>query len=345
MKSGHTDPNPVVRVSAPARLHLGFLDLNGNIGRKFGSVGLAIDSHHTVIEVSRSTSNNLVIQDTENLSLESRIKTIVTLFYETIGTAVPASMRSVQIKVIDTIPEHAGLGSGTQLTLAIGKALCLFHGVDTETTEIARMLGRGKRSGIGITTFDKGGFVVDAGLKPGISVPPAVIHHYFPAQWHIVMIMDNAHQGVHGSQEREAFQTLPEFPQADAARICHMTLMQLVPAVFEADLANFAEAVHQIQDLIGGHFAPAQGGDQYTSPNVASILRYASSIGHTGIAQSSWGPTGCVFVADGDSAIKLCEQLADYAQSQINDTTALSFVITRANQSGATIETTVTQSL
>ena len=28
-----------VRVRAPARLHLGFLDMNGALGRRFGSIG------------------------------------------------------------------------------------------------------------------------------------------------------------------------------------------------------------------------------------------------------------------------------------------------------------------
>ncbi|MBA4228922.1 MAG: hypothetical protein C0456_20205 [Hyphomonas sp.] len=33
-----------VRVRAPARLHFGFLDLNGGLGRRFGSIGLALDA-------------------------------------------------------------------------------------------------------------------------------------------------------------------------------------------------------------------------------------------------------------------------------------------------------------
>ncbi|TXM89098.1 GHMP kinase, partial [Methylobacterium sp. WL122] len=33
-----------VRVHAPARLHFGFLDLHGGLGRRFGSIGLAIDA-------------------------------------------------------------------------------------------------------------------------------------------------------------------------------------------------------------------------------------------------------------------------------------------------------------
>ena len=37
-----------VDVSAPARLHLGFLDLGGGLGRRFGSLGVAIDGCDTL---------------------------------------------------------------------------------------------------------------------------------------------------------------------------------------------------------------------------------------------------------------------------------------------------------
>ncbi|MGH6945016.1 MAG: beta-ribofuranosylaminobenzene 5'-phosphate synthase family protein, partial [Geminicoccaceae bacterium] len=32
-----------VTVCAPARLHLGFLDLHGGLGRRFGSIGLTLE--------------------------------------------------------------------------------------------------------------------------------------------------------------------------------------------------------------------------------------------------------------------------------------------------------------
>ncbi|MFD0935973.1 GHMP kinase, partial [Methylobacterium trifolii] len=37
-------PVSAVEVEAPARLHFGFLDLHGGLGRRFGSIGLAIDA-------------------------------------------------------------------------------------------------------------------------------------------------------------------------------------------------------------------------------------------------------------------------------------------------------------
>ena len=342
--SGHTDPNMTVRISAPARLHLGFLDLNGQIGRKFGSIGVAIDSHQTVIEVTASSQDETIITGKVlTTALKQRIHKIVEKFYTSLGQQIKLENRAVTIELQQAIPEHAGLGSGTQLTLTIASALCQFHAIQADTSEIAHSMGRGQRSGIGITTFDRGGFVVDAGLKPETQVPPAIIHHYFPPDWRIVMILDEGQQGVHGAQESTAFKTLPPFPQQHAQIICHQTLMKLVPALYEQDLENFGNAITVIQSLIGQHFAPAQGGDQYTSPKVAALLRYAHTLGHSGIAQSSWGPTGCIFVADEDRAMQLCDQLTEYTQLHIQNADTLSFVITQANQSGATIETSIEQ--
>ncbi len=43
-----------VRVEAPARLHFGFLDLHGGLGRRFGSIGLAIDAPSLALSARRA---------------------------------------------------------------------------------------------------------------------------------------------------------------------------------------------------------------------------------------------------------------------------------------------------
>lgn len=45
-----------VRVTAPARLHIGFLDLNGDLGRRFGSIGLAVDRPALSLRLSRAAT-------------------------------------------------------------------------------------------------------------------------------------------------------------------------------------------------------------------------------------------------------------------------------------------------
>jgi len=323
-------------VSAPARLHLGFLDLNGNAGRKFGSIGLAINSHFTTLTAQKDSSISIVGPVGSDETCK-RTESIVQTFYQTLGIAITEENKGVKIVLEQLIPEHAGFGSGTQLNLAIGTALCKLHDIPVTTRELAAQLGRGSRSGIGISTFDLGGFIVDGGLKPNTTVPPILAHHTFPDDWRIVLIMDTQHQGVHGDQEKQAFTTLPEFPQHRSQAICHLTLMQLLPALIEQDIDQFGDAITQIQSLIGDHFAPAQGG-RYTSPLVAQLLHHAQQLGHKGIAQSSWGPTGCVFAKSQQHAEKLITDLSIYSSSMLDTNQQPTLLITQANEFGAKTE-------
>lgn len=273
-------------------------------------------------------------------SLTSRILSIVEHFYSSLGSAIPAPQREVTIELIELIPSHAGLGSGTQLAIAIGTALCKLHKISANTQEIAQTLSRGARSGIGIATFDHGGFIVDGGLENTRAIPPLLVHYSFPQNWRIILIMDHDNQGIHGEQELSAFENLAPFPLADSQAICHHVLMKLLPAMIERDIIPFGQAITDIQSLIGDHFAPAQGG-RYTSQRVASLLLYAQSLGHAGIAQSSWGPTGCIFVEDDSAATQLIADLSRYIQQQNIDNSGLSFIAAKANENGADIEITV----
>ena len=52
-------------VTASARLHLGFLDLNGELGRSFGSFGLAISDLRTRVVISRAAVARVSGPDSE----------------------------------------------------------------------------------------------------------------------------------------------------------------------------------------------------------------------------------------------------------------------------------------
>ncbi len=328
--------HPLVRVSTPARLHLGFLDLNGDAGRKFGSIGLAVNSHFTTVTAEKN-KNIHVTSFVEDVASCNRAEAIIHTFYQTLGKTIPEEAQGVHINLEQLIPEHAGFGTGTQLSLAIGTALCRLHDINTPTREIAAQLGRGARSGIGISTFDRGGFIIDGGLSSNSSIPPLLAHHHFPDDWYVVLIMDTQHQGVHGQQEKQAFSTLAKFPQQKSHTICHLTLMQLLPALLEHDIDQFGDAITRIQALIGDHFAPAKGG-RYTSHVVAQLLEHSQQLGHKGIAQSSWGPTGCVFVEGKQQANDLIATLSKFSQSTFSSEQQPTFLSTQANESGAKTE-------
>ncbi len=108
--------------------------------------------------------------------------------------------------------------------------------------------------------FESGGFIVDGGRGANERTPPILMRAEFPEAWRILLVIDANTAGVHGDAEAKAFAALPPLPAAAAAHVCRLVLMQLAPGMIEADIATFGAAVTEIQAIVGGHFAAAQGG-------------------------------------------------------------------------------------
>ncbi len=289
-----------VTVETSARLHLGFLDLNGATGRKFGSLGLALDRPVTRLTIRRSDVP--LVEGPEHDRVAAHLRVLQDRF---------GLMGAYHVTIENAIPPHVGLGSGTQLALASAAALRRLESLPADTEGDALLLRRGARSGIGAALFSRGGVVVDGGHGSQKTVPPIICHLPFPEEWRIILVMDQDITGVHGDAEREAFVRLPVFPEAEAARICHTVLMKALPALAERDLAGFGEAITSIQMSLGDYFAPAQGGTRYTSPKVAAVMAALERQGAKGIGQSSWGPTSFAFAESDDEAQRLVSRVRE----------------------------------
>jgi len=321
-----------VDVEAPARLHLGFLDLNGALGRRFGSLGLAIDTLSTRLRAERAEGFGARGPGAERAICLART------FAQARGLVGGAFLT-----LEEQIPEHAGLGSGTQLALAVGTALEQLYpeqapgpdrvpGTEFGTRAIARTLHRGGRSGIGIAAFDEGGFIVDCGRGEHSEVPPVAMRLPFPERWRMLLIMDTRAQGLHGVQESEAFARLPEFPEAAAGRLCRLLMMKIVPGLLEQRFEPVAEGIGEIQRVVGDHFAPAQHG-RFASPAVAEVLTWLEHHGLAGTGQSSWGPTGFVLVQDEAAARALEREL----KRRFGVLSPLRYLIVGARNLGASV--------
>jgi beta-ribofuranosylaminobenzene 5'-phosphate synthase len=280
-----------VQVTTAARLHLGFLDLNGDLGRWFGSIGLAIDGFETSVQLREASSFEAAGEERE------RAARLALRIAETLGLKT-----TVKLVIPNAIPAHAGLGSGTQLALAVATAFRRFGGLPLDVRHDARLLDRGARSGVGAALFERGGLAIDAGKGPDTEIPPVVARLTFPQDWRVLLILDRRAEGVHGEAERRAFAGLPRFPADSASEICRRTLMQILPGAVERNLAAFGDGVARIQEIIGDHFAPAQGGGRFSSVGVGRVAARLSAHGACGIGQSSWGPTGFAFASDADHA-------------------------------------------
>lgn len=271
-----------VKVITSARLHLGFFDLNGDLERKFGSMGISLDN--PVTEMVLRPSKTILATGAEALRAVQVIHQIKA------SLELPAN-QGVEIEITQAIPSHAGLGSGTQLALAVGVAFCRLYGLKCDARYIAEITARGVRSGIGIGTFLQGGLIVDGGRGPNTLIPPILARIHFPEIWRILIIMDTEDQGISGEQESKAFNRLQPVSSSAADKLCRQVLMQALPALLEADLPRFGVAVNALQQATGDYFAPIQGG-RYASKKITAVLEFLQQQGVTCFGQSSWGPTG-----------------------------------------------------
>ena len=310
-----------VTVTATARLHFGFLDPSGRGTRPFGSFGLSLDRPRTRLSIEPAPA--ICAGGLGALRAQRYLEAIV----ESVGLD-----RGYVVKVEEEITPHAGLGSGTQLALAVGTAFSTLEGLGLSPQEIASRLGRGARSGIGIATFEHGGAVLDSGPRDG-ALPALVARAPFPDAWRAILIFDPSAEGLAGAGEMEAFEQLPAFPEGETDALWRRATEQALAAIASGDLRTFAEQVGDLQARMGEYFAPLQGGP-YLSQGVADALAWLSGQGLKGLGQSSWGPTGFAFVSSEEEA----EALLDRLRAATSDW-KLRFALAKGRNEGALIET------
>ncbi|MEN9597568.1 MAG: hypothetical protein RL236_2002 [Pseudomonadota bacterium] len=304
-----------VSVIAPARLHMGFLDLSGSLGRQFGSIGVALNEPVTQLVISASDKKYI-----ENKSVSKYL----TIFCKAFDVS-----DALNIAIVETIPEHIGLGSGTQMALAVGAGLNAFYDLKLSVRDIAAVMDRGLRSGIGIGVFEQGGFVVDGGRGKNTITPPMLAHFDVPENWRFILVFDKRGQGLHGQQEIQAFKTLPPFPRSEVERLSYLLLMQALPAIAEKDLARFGDVITELQRAVGEHFSPAQGGI-FSSGDVAESMSWLANRGAVAVGQTSWGPTGFCLVENAEIA----ENLIQSAQASFFKTSLIFSVVSARNCGG-----------
>jgi beta-RFAP synthase len=285
----------MIEIRTYARLHLGLLDNNGEQGRLYGSIGLAVNYPPLVLRAQSSDTLRAEGLETD------RVITYAQRFIRRYGAPAGA-----HLNLRASIPAHVGLGSGTQMGLAVGAALARLAGLELSVGEIALAVGRGLHSGIGIATFQHGGFVLDGGHRigpPGSSVqnsqarqtlknsvPPLLFKHPMPKDWFFVTVIPATDAGFSGAKEEGAFLRLPVAPSGLVEKISWVLLMKMLPSLVEKDIANFGQAMTRIQCMVGDCFASVQGG-RFATPLLEKLVGFLLDRGAAGAGQSSWGPT------------------------------------------------------
>lgn len=316
-----------VTITTPARLHFSLIDLNGALGRIDGGFGLAIEQPRFCITAERAAG----IHVGESVYRE-RACHILARLQETYP------FPGIGLEFTSEIPMHSGFGSGTQLSLGVAQAVNLLYGLNLSVLDLARVVGRGGTSGIGVAAFGPGGFIVDGGHRypeqkasflPSsavghISPPPILLRYPFPA-WPLLIVLPNCSR-IYGEAELELFRTLCPQPASIAPRLSHILLLQILPAILEEDMRGFGEALNQIQTFGWKRVEiDAQGQE------LQQTLEFLQHNGALGAGVSSWGPAICAVSLDIEELKRRTEAFLETLPK------GGSCFVTRANNVGAQI--------
>src|SRR5262245_10289373 len=279
----------MIRVGAPSRLHFGLFNPGSAEGltRRFGGVGLMVEAPGVRVRVEPAA----------DWSAEGPLAERALVFAHRVAASLTGEnndpLYPQRVTVEEAAAEHAGLGTGTQLGLAVARALAISAGRDDlSAAELARHVGRGRRSALGVHGFERGGFLVEAGQRAKGELSPLVACADVPRAWRVVLALPRGEPGLHGAGEGEAFRRLEARPVSlsHTERLCRLVLLGMLPALVEDDLDAFGEAVYEFNRTVGESFAPVQGG-VYAGSAVAALVDFLRGQGAKGVGQSSWGPT------------------------------------------------------
>ena len=284
---------------APSRLLFGIIDMRGDLGRMHGSVGVATEEPTLILWASESDAVSF-----EGYRVK-RLEEYTRKVFEILGVEGGANIR------LDTdIPEHYGFGSGTQLALSVGAAVSRLYGVDIDMIELARLLGRSRRSSVGTHAFMRGGFIVDGGRPVGDPdmVPPLIFRADVPEEWRFVIGLPKIRDRVSGSKENEAFRRLEPPPRSLVAEVSHVVLLQMMPAIIEGDISAFGASMTAMDSMFGDYWVKVQGG-RYGHPRIEAGVNHLLTAGAYGAGQSSWGPAYYGLAESESHAVELRDSL------------------------------------
>jgi beta-ribofuranosylaminobenzene 5'-phosphate synthase len=323
-----------VIIRTPSRVHVTLIDMHGGSGRVDGGIGITLDEPGMLLEAELSPALRVTGGDPV---LQERVRGVVTEVLRKLGAG-----GSVAITIRSSYPSHVGLGSGSQLGLAVARAVAELHGRHLPVKELAKMIGRGGTSGIGTAAFEYGGFIVDGGhrfgagrektdFRPsaasrGVSPPPVIARHDFPSDWRILLAIPEVPAGASGATETDIFRNHCPVPLDDVRELSHEVLMRMLPGIASRDLDLFGSSVNAVQRL---GFKKVELSLQ--PPQVTGLLDVLREAGAAGAGLSSFGPA---VYAVGDTGMTGIEQAVQKFMKETGGGTTL---ITTARNSGAVV--------
>ena len=308
-------PNSVA-IRTGCRLHVGFLADHPRLPRRHGGLGLMLADPGVSAEAAPATDGDRFTANPPEL-----LPRVERTLAELRGRhAAVRDLGPLAVRLHSTIPQHAGLGSGTQLHCALAAAVLRLAGrsdLAARPDVLAEQATRGRRSSVGVHGFLRGGLLFEAGRPTGAGAPdppptvaPLLFQADLPAAWRVVLLTTDT-PGLSGDRETQALAAAPPMPPALTDRLARLLLLDLLPAAREADFASLRTAIHAYGTAVGEHFAPLQGG-LFADP---ALRRLAAALPGVPLVQSSWGPTLALLCESETDAEAATQQIATAADS------------------------------
>ncbi|MEM4552614.1 MAG: hypothetical protein QXI86_00065 [Ignisphaera sp.] len=294
-------------IETSARLHLGFYNFFED-GIAYGGLGVAIEYPKIRVKVYRDTGFS-VINKVHGLYVDD----VVDLVKNSLNVS------SIGIVVEEAYSRHVGLGSTTQLALSISYGIAKLLDMKYSVRELAVALGRGRDSGIGVATFEYGGFVVDSGRRVNqrVEVPRSVndipqilFRSYLPEDWYFIVIIPHGIKGLDEVRERSVMDYPQPLPRDLQYELYKLLLLHIIPSIVRRDIEVFGKAITKLQRIVGEYFSKYQGGI-YCCREAEEIVNALLNSGAQGAGQSSWGPTVYGIISGKDNAFRVLRKVSE----------------------------------
>lgn len=288
-----------IHIRAPSRLHFGLFSF-GTTGRQYGGVGIMVRHPELRLLIRPRNDGQVRMSHTERMA-----GTVRRWLAFRQRNALPPCDITIEVSP----PVHVGLGSGTQLALALVAgldALCDQRKLDPR--DLASAAARGQRSAVGTYGFVMGGMIIEKGRLPEEVLAPLECRLAIPKSWRFLLVRPTRCRGLSGVAEQRTFRTLP--PVSDSVRqmLIRIAHDQIGSAVRHQDFDQFAAGLYDYGRHAGNCFASYQGGP-YNGPVLTSLVDQIRELGLQGVGQSSWGPTLFAAAPDEDTACRARDAL------------------------------------
>lgn len=276
----------VVRVSSPAYLHAGFIDLHGGLGRIYGSIGFTLEEPRYIVEASPARG----VVEVEAPEWAGWILEYAQESCKSYGCT------GARLRIASAPPPWAGVGSRLTLALTVDMAIALTARRRFKPEEAVLRAGGGLEAGLAMYSFIHGGFIVDGGVdvkNPGGGIPPLVFRAVVPPIWRIIVAAPKA----------EAPKATPApgiASEEEAAMNARLALMAVMPGALRA---SWDQAAPLLQVINHTSAKALQGrGGLYCCSQARLVAEELAGAGAPCTCQASMGPAVFTIAREEDSA-------------------------------------------